>query len=271
MNIDDRDFLQLTKYMQEQFGINLEKKRTLIEGRLSNTLQQKGFTNFHDYIGDVLGDKSGQKIDELVTKLTTNYTYFMREAAHYQFMTATALPEWVSKIKNHDLRVWSAGCSSGEEAYTAAMVMSEYFGGHKNEWDTTILATDISTRVLNIGKGGMYSAQSLDQLDEKWKTKYFKKISPDQYKVSDALAREVVFGQFNLMGSFAQFKRKFHIIFCRNVMIYFDAPTKAALTKKFFDILEPDGYLFIGMSETLSGINDDFKQISPAIYKKVLA
>jgi len=268
MQIEDNDFFRLRDYIKTNFGVNLEKKRALIEGRLSNSITQQGFSNFHDYIEDIFADKSGAKINQLMTKLTTNYTYFMREETHYKFMEEVALPQWTSAIRDRDLRIWSAGCASGEEAYTTAMVLSEWFGPKKREWDTTILATDISTKVLDIAKRGIYPEEHFDNLQDAWRDKYFTKIGDGQYKVKDALAKEVVFSQFNLMGEFSRFKKKFHIIFCRNVMIYFDTPTKAALTKRFYNALETGGYLFIGLSETLGGISGDFQQISPAIYKR---
>ena len=270
MHIEDRDFIKLRDYIKTNFGVNLEKKRTLIEGRLSNSITQSGFDNFHDYLEDVFGDRSGAKINVLMTKLTTNYTYFMREETHYKFMQETALPYWTSVIKDHDLRIWSAGCASGEEAYTIVMVLSEYFGFQKKDWDTTVLATDISMKVLDIAKQGVYPEEHFEHLPPSWKSKYFTKLSGDDgYKVTDAMAKEVVFSQFNLMGNFSSFRKKFHIIFCRNVMIYFDTPTKKALVKRFHDALAIGGYLFIGLSETLSGIGGDFEQISPAIYKRV--
>ena len=269
ITITDSDFQRLRSYMYNNFGLNLEKKRALVEGRLGSSIVAAGFDNMHDYIEDVLGDKSGAKANELITKLTTNYTYFLREEQHYQFMTKTALPEWTQKIKNHDLRIWSAGCSSGEEPYTTAMVLSEYFGVGRRSWDTTVLATDISPRVLASAKRGVYQLESLERLPPAWKSRYFVSgPQPDEVAVSDALKKEVVFASFNLMDNFTRFKKKFHIIFCRNVMIYFDNPTKAALTQRFYDVLEPGGYFFIGMSETLSGINNSFQQISPAIYRK---
>lgn len=268
MRITDADFHRLRTFMQDRFGINLEKKRALIEGRLGRPVVLAGFDNFHDFIEDALKDKSGKKIDDLVVKLTTNYTYFMREETHYKFMRQTALPEWTKKIRNYDLRIWSAGCSSGEEAYTTAMTLDEYFGAYKNEWDTTILATDISTQVLDAARRGIYSSAHLEHINPLWRKKYFTDIGSDQWQVKDFLAKEVVFSRFNLMGEFDRFKKRFHIIFCRNVMIYFDNPTKAALADRFFRVLEPGGYLFIGLSETLSGVYDNFTQISPSIYKK---
>lgn len=268
MKIEDQDFHRLRTYMQQNYGINLEKKRTLIEGRLSNNIVRAGFDSFHDYIEDIFGDKTGSKVDQLITSLTTNYTYFMREETHYNFMTRVALPEWTKKIGNYDLRTWSAGCSSGEEAYTAAMVIDSYFGAGKGLWDTTILATDISPKVLATAEKGIYPAEHLERLSEAWKKKYFDELPNAQYQIKDRIRKEVVFNEFNLMGSFSRFKRKFHIIFCRNVMIYFDSPTKAALAQRFRDALEPGGYLFIGLSETLSGIYGGLDQISPAIYRK---
>ena len=269
MHIEDQDFFKLRDYIKTNFGVNLEKKRTLIEGRLTNTITQTGYDGFHDYLEDIYKDKSGSKMSALMSKLTTNYTYFMREETHYQFMEDVALPYWASTIRDRDLRVWSAGCASGEEPYTTAMVISEWFGARKKEWDTTILATDLSVKVLEMARHGVYPEEHFERLPKEWKAKYFKQIGDEEYKVTDALAKEVVFTQFNLMGDFSRFKKKFHIIFCRNVMIYFDVPTKAALAKRFHDVLETGGYLFIGLSETLSGISGDFQQTAPAIYKRV--
>jgi len=269
MQLEDREFFKLRDYIKSNLGVNLEKKRKLVEGRLYNSVVESDFESYGEYIDDVLSDRSGAKINTLMTKLTTNYTYFMREETHYKFMEEVALPQWTSKIKDHDLRIWSAGCASGEEPYTTAMVLSEWFGMKKKEWDTTILATDISVRVLEMAKEGVYPEEHFEHLPKAWKTKYFNKIGDEEYRVTEALAKEVVFTQFNLMGDFSRFRKKFHIIFCRNVMIYFDTPTKAALVKRFHDVLETGGYLFIGLSETLSGISGDFRQIAPAIYKRV--
>jgi len=269
MYIEDKDFFKLRDYVKSNFGVNLEKKRTLIEGRLSNYIVQQGFTGFSDYLEDVFRDKSGTKINTLMTKLTTNYTYFMREETHYKFMQDVALPYWTGVIRDRDLRIWSAGCASGEEAYTTVMVLSEWFGLKKKDWDTTVLATDISVKVLDVAKQGIYPEEHFDYLPRAWRDKYFTKTGEGRYKVKDTMAREVIFSQFNLMGEFTRFRKKFHIIFCRNVMIYFDTPTKAALVKRFHDALEVGGYLFIGLSETLSGISGDLQQIAPAIYQRV--
>ena len=269
MHIDDADFKKLHEYVKRNFGVNLEKKRTLIEGRLSNTIIQSGFGGFHDYLEDIYKDSSGAKMNALMTRLTTNYTYFMREETHYKFMQEVALPYWTSVIRDRDLRIWSAGCASGEEAYTTVMVLKEWFGPKAKDWDSKVLATDISVKVLDMARNGVYPEEHFEHVPPTWKTKYFNKVGEDRYKVNDMMAKEVIFTQFNLMGEFSRFRKRFHIIFCRNVMIYFDVPTKAALARKYHDALEVGGYLFIGLSETLTGIQGNLQQIAPSIYRRV--
>lgn len=268
MTIEEKDFQRIKAYMKEHFGINLEKKQTLVEGRLVNVITQAGYTNFHDYIDAAINDKTGKMISLLTTRLTTNYSYFMREDAHYKFLADVALPEWTNKIRDKDLRIWSAGCSSGEEAYTMAMVISEHFGLNKSGWDTKILATDISDRVLEEAKAATYPGPRLEKMPESWKRKFFASAGDDNFKVKPVITDEVVFANFNLMEPFNRFKRKFHVIFCRNVMIYFDNPTKARLATKFCDALEVGGYLFVGLSETIAGMEPRFKQLPSAIYRR---
>lgn len=253
--------------MLQNYGINLEGKMSLIEGRLHSILAKRGFGSFSAFIEYVENDKTGEAVTLLVSKLTTNYTYFMREDQHYNYMTATALPELEKTVKNKDLRIWSAGCSSGEEPYTTAMVLSEYFGLKRHEWELTVLATDISQKVLGEAKRGIYTADKLSHLSESMKRKYFVQLSAEEYRISDEIKNGVHFGVFNLMDPLP-FKRKFHIIFCRNVMIYFNGKTREALAERYYDAIEPGGYLFIGLSETLSNLKTRFTYVKPAIYRK---
>jgi len=268
MALEEHDFQRLKAYMQQHFGINLENKQTLVEGRLVNVIAQAGYSSFHEYVEAALSDQTGSMISLLTTRLTTNYSYFMREDKHYQYLSQTVLPEWTAKISDRDLRIWSAGCSSGEEAYTAAMVLHEYFGSMKAGWDTKILATDISERVLHEAQVAVYPAQRLERMPELWRSRYFTKEGPDSYRVRPEIQREVVFAHYNLMDSFSRFRKRFHVIFCRNVMIYFDNPTKIELARKFCDALEVGGYLFIGLSETISGMEPRLRQVSSAIYRR---
>ncbi len=267
MNITDKEFLRLATYMQEHYGINLSKKRTLIEGRLGQHVEKR-YRSFDEYIDHVLEDNSGEELSFLVSRLTTNFTYFMRERTHYDYLTSIILPEIEKNSTDKDLRIWSAGCSTGEEAYTTMMVVDEYFGSRKAGWDTTILATDISSNVLRIAKTAKYDPEALRQLDPQWKEKYFSPTPDGMFKIKEPYIKEVYFNHFNLMQERLPFKKKFHVIFCRNVMIYFDTPTKEKLCKRYYDALVPGGHLFIGLSETLSNVETKLQFISPAIYRK---
>lgn len=268
-SINDEDFKFLTQYIKSNYGINLTQKRTLIEGRLSNIISEKGFDNFTDYLRHVFSDKTGREMTIMLNKLTTNHTYFMREPKHFEYLRDVVLPEMEKTVKDRDLRVWSAGCSTGEEPYTLEMIMQDYFGQKLPRWDTQILATDISSRALDIAREGVYSANAISELPAMWRLNYFEKLGDGNYKVKDVIKNNVVFRKFNLMEPAFLFRKKFHIIFCRNVMIYFDQPTKDALINRFYDITEPGGYLFIGHSESVNRELTKYKYIMPAVYRKI--
>lgn len=268
MKLTDNDFYRLRDLMYNQFGINLAAKRALIEGRLSSVVAQKNFSSFTDYIDNLLADRTGEELSTLVSKLTTNFTYFMREQKHYDFMKNVALPELTSTIKDYDLRIWSAGCSSGEEPYSIAMWLDNCLGFNRLSWNCVVLASDISDNVLEIAKSGIYEEDKLSHLDATWKRKYFKKIENEKYQATEELRKQAAFRKINLMDKDFKFRRDFHIIFCRNVMIYFDKQTKSDVVEKFYNVLEPGGYLFIGLSETLINQNTRFEHVEPAIYRK---
>ena len=260
--------MKLVAYMGEQYGIRLEKKLSLIEDRLRVVLRQKGFSSIAEYFDYVMGDETGEEAKVLVTRLTTNYTYFMREEVHYKYLTDTILPNLKSTLKDRDLRIWSAGCSSGEEPYTTAMTLDDFFGPDKGSWDTKILATDISPQVLTMAMEAVYPADHLKSLDPSWIDRYFDKTGVNYYTVKNKIRSEVIFRSFNLMNEILPFKKKFHVIFCRNVMIYFDKATSEALVNRFYKALEPGGYLFIGLSESLHNADTRFKRVKPSIYLK---
>ncbi|AKN31866.1 chemotaxis protein CheR [Clostridium carboxidivorans P7] len=268
IHIKQDEFKELTDYLKSNYGINLTKKKILIEGRLNNILIEKGFKNFRDYLNFLFNDMSKNELTLLINKLTTNHTFFMREAAHFQYFKNEVLPYLESKVKDRDLRIWSAGCSSGEEPYTLAMILQDYFQGNKAAWDKKVLATDISVNVIHTGERGIYSKESIENIPASWKLNYFNKIDNDNYQVSDKLRKEVIFRIFNLMDEVFPFKKKFHVIFCRNVMIYFDAKTKMELVNKFYKMTEPGGYIFIGHSESISRDETDYRYIMPGVYRK---
>lgn len=272
IQLKDDEFFQIKELVHKNFGIFLtEQKKNLVMTRLQKILATKGFPSFRDYYNYVVTDKSGSALSELANAISTNHTYFYREKDHFEFFKQTALPEIVNMNRvagDNDVRIWCAGCSTGEEPYNLVMQMLEFFGMDYNNWRAGILATDISERALLIAKRGVYSKDRIVNLPEDYKRKYFKKISNDEFEVVDKLKQEVLYRRFNLMNPQFIFKKKFHSIFCRNVMIYFDEPTRIELVNKFYDLLVPGGYLFIGHSESLKRDTHKFNYVMPALYQK---
>lgn len=268
--ITDKEFTQLASFIKANYGIHLkEEKRALVTGRLYNVLLQNGFRNFTEYLDYIFADKTGEATAILINKVTTNHTFFMREADHFFYFKDEALPHLVNTVREKDLRVWSAGCSSGEEPYTLAMILDEFFGEQKFWWDTKVLATDISSKVLEEAKKGVYANEDIKTMPSHWKLGYFKKYDNEHSVVADKIRNEVIFRKLNLMDDSYPFKKKFHVIFCRNVMIYFDSKTKCQLVNKFYNLLEYGGYLFIGHSESLNREETAFKYVLPAVYRKL--
>ena len=263
----DDEFCQIVNYIKINYGINLSQKRILLEGRLNNYLQEKGYSNYTDYFTALKADKTGQETTNLLNRVTTNHTYFMREADHFDFLTNHVLPDIEKSINDFDLRTWCAAASSGEEPYTLAMILNDYFTGKASAWDKKLLATDISIKVLKQAKAGIYPADSIAVMPEPWKTRYFVKADSNSVMVSPQIKGEVVYRHFNLMNQIIV-KKPYHIIFCRNVMIYFDAATKAALLERMYNVLVPGGYLFLGHTESMVK-SDRFKCVYPSVYKKL--
>jgi chemotaxis protein methyltransferase CheR len=270
ITITKTEFGQLTAFIKENYGIHLKaEKEALVIGRLQNVLIQNGFKSFSEYYDYLIADKSGMAVSTLLDKITTNHTYFMREADHFNYFQNVVLPYLEKKVTDRDLRIWCAGCSSGEEPYTLAMILDEYFEKDKMYWDKKVLATDISSKVLDEANKGIYANKEIDTLPSKWKLKYFNKVDTENSVFNDKIKNEVIFRKFNLMETVFPFKKKFHVIFCRNVMIYFDEKTRNQLVSKFHDSLEAGGYLFIGHSEALNREATNLKYVMPAIYRKI--
>jgi len=268
ITLKESDFRQLAEYIQKNYGINLSRKKNLIEGRLNNVLLERGFSNFSDYLTCVFSDSTKTEITNLINKITTNHTFFMRETEHFEYFKNKVLPYLRATVKENDLRIWSAGCSSGEEPYTLAMIMADYCNNEKVCWDKKLLATDISVKVLEMAERGIYATDVLQDIPAFWKHNYFKKSMGENYQIVDQLRQDVIFRIFNLMDEVFPFKKKFHVIFCRNVMIYFDYETKIRLIEKFYDHMEPGGYFFIGHSESIGKGDTRYQCIGPAIYRK---
>jgi chemotaxis protein methyltransferase CheR len=267
--ITQKEFIDLVDYVKKNYGVNLIHKKSLVAGRLINYLSENNFTSFTDYMNHVRADKTGRSAAAMIDRLTTNHTYFMRENQHFDFFRKNVLPYLERTCgKTKDLGIWSAGCSTGEEPYTLAMIIDDYFGVAKSQWDTRILATDISTKVLDSASAGIYDREAMKALPESWKNKYFTGQGDGTCKICSKISKEIIFRRFNLMTDQFPFKRKFHVIFCRNVMIYFDAQTKCELVNKFYESTEEGGYLFIGHSEALNREESKYRCVIPAVYKK---
>jgi chemotaxis protein methyltransferase CheR len=209
-------------------------------------------------------------MSQVLNLLTTNYSYFMREWDHFRYFRDKVLPEIVPALRDADLRTWSAGCSTGQEPYTLAMILSDFLSERQLKWDAKVLATDISEKALDAAKAGQYSDDCLKSVPSVWKLAYFNKLRDDLWSVNDRLKKEVIFRRFNLIEEEFPFKKKFHVIFCRNVMIYFSEETKRKLVSRFYEATAPGGYLFIGQSESIDKNETDYEFIMPSIYKKVV-
>ena len=266
LKISDTDFERMVSFMYNNYGVDLSKKRQLIEGRLHGTVLGKGYTSFTDYVNYVTTTKDRAEVELLINRLTTNHTYFMRESSHFDMFKNAILPDLEGRKRSRVLGIWSAGCSSGEEPYTLSMILKDYFE-NKPGWDTRVLATDISQRALDIAKAAAYKAEALSEVPTVWRSRYFTK-SGDDYTLVPAIRNNVIFKTFNLMSPI-NFKIKFDVIFCRNVMIYFDRPTKDALIRRFYEATEDGGYLLIGHSETLTKGQNPYKYLDVASYVKL--
>ena len=269
IKITDKEFHQIADYVKANYGIQLkEEKKALVTGRLHGLLTQHNFKSFTEYFDYVVKDKSGEAAIALINKITTNHTFFMREAEHFNYFRDKVLPYLSTTVTNRDLRIWSAGCSSGEEPYTLAMIIDEFFGNEKKNWDKKILASDISLKALEEARKGVYGNKEIEPVPALWKQNYFTKLDTETSAVTEKIKNEIIFRRFNLINDVFSFKKKFHVIFCRNVMIYFNNETKHELVSKFYDATESGGYLFIGHAESLNRDQTKFKFIMPAVYRK---
>jgi chemotaxis protein methyltransferase CheR len=266
----DRDFDFIRRLVGEHAGIALnESKRELVYGRLARRLRQLRLDSFAQYC-DLVRTQPDTEVHEIINAITTNLTSFFRESHHFQFLTDELLPRLMQRhAAKRRLRFWSAGCSTGEEPYSIAMTLAESLP-HIGSWDVRILATDIDTNALGTGERGVYALERIAGLDPERRRRWFRRgAGPQagQAKVSEDIARLIAFRRLNLMEPWPM-RGPFDAIFCRNVVIYFDKPTQARLFARFADILDRDGYLFVGHSETLLGVSEAFDLVGRTIYRR---
>jgi chemotaxis protein methyltransferase CheR len=270
-NLSDDDFYKLRDIIYNEAGIKLgDVKKILMQSRLIKRLRDLKLDNFTEYYEYLINNFEDEKIN-FINSITTNKTDFFRENDHFEYMKSKILPDFEKK-NERELRIWSAGCSTGEEPYTVAITLFEYFNG-KAAPEFLILATDIDTQVLEKAQEGSYAADHLADVDPKYLKNYFLPESNEKgefYRVKDQLKKAVYFRRLNLLQDEYPMKKKFDIIFCRNVIIYFDRETQKKLFEKYHKYLKDDGYLLIGHSENITSITDKFSLAGRTIYRKVV-
>lgn len=262
------DFEQISHIVYRYSGIRLNSgKEELVRSRLIKRLRALGVNSFNEYLRYIKEDHSAQELHIMIDALTTNKTSFFRENQHFEYMRTRILPEL--KKRGSRLRIWSAGCSSGEEPYSIAMLLQEEWP-QTNPADIRILATDISARILAKARAGEYEKESLKDVPPAYLSKYFCSVRVNLnrvYTIQDNIKKIVRFAQLNLMNEWPM-KGPFEVIFCRNVMIYFDSATQGRLVRRFYDLLVPGGHLLVGHSESLVANSCGFKYVQPATYVK---
>ena len=263
-----RFFDKIRQIVYEKSGIALnESKDSLVKARIAKRMKTIGIDSYEEYLVRITNDSTGMEVQHLLDAISTNTTSFYREAEHFQWLRKI-VKEWMD-AGQRKLRIWSAACSSGEEPYTIAIELLETFGSMR--MDAKILATDIAPSVLVAAQRGEYSHKRVEPVPRELLNKYFTRIERGEdvsYMAKDELKRMILFRQFNLSKPPYPLKNPLDIIFCRNVMIYFDNRLRAKLAVEFERLLRPGGYLMIGHSETISGMTTMLRCIKPSIYIK---
>ena len=272
--LHDREFDLFSSFIYDEVGIKLPRsKKTMLEARLQKRLKAHGMTNFDEY-AKYLFSPAGRanELIQMINVVTTNKTDFFREPAHFDYLTRTALPALAAQRgENATIRLWSAGCSTGEEPYTLMMVLSEYREENPG-FRFSLLASDIDTSVIEKAKTGIYTEDKTDTITLKLKKKYLLK-SKDKSKglvrIVPQLRNQIKFRRINFMDESFGMTEPLDIIFCRNVIIYFDRETQERLMQKFYRNLSDGGYLFLGHSETLNGLDTRFQTVASTVYRKI--
>ena len=268
LKMDKKTFTTFVALIYEKSGITLNKnKEALVSSRVAKRMRQLGMSEHKQYLDYVLSDKKGDEIIHLLDVISTNVTHFFREDAHFTFVRDT-MNKWLENGQRQ-FTFWSAGCSSGEEPYTLAMVLKEIL--QNGSAGVRILATDISTRILEKSKAGTYEAPKLEKVPAQLRDRYFSKNgynSSAVYTAKDIIRSLITFKRLNLSEVPFPMKGPMDIIFCRNVMIYFDNKIRVNLLNEFHRLLKSGGYLLVGHAESLTGMLGGFKAVKPSIYVK---
>ncbi len=267
----DRHFKKICGLIYDHTGITMpDTKSQLVYSRISKRIRSLSLNNFDEYCQLISSKNNDSEIKHFINSVTTNLTGFFREEHHFEYLSKTILPELKLKHQyDRRIRIWSCACSTGKEPYSIAIAIKES-PVNLNGWDVKILATDIDTDVLNVGKTGVYNEDDTKGLTDSQIKKYFRKgrgENEGMLKASKALRDLITFKQLNLMHDWPM-RKSFDVVFCRNVIIYFNKETQAFLFKKIANQMNSDSYLMLGHSESLFNVNDDFKLLGKTIYQR---
>lgn len=263
ININDMEFHTLCEYMRSHYGLNLVKKRVLIEYRLMNILQKYQVTSFQEYFRKVFQDKSGEMEAEMVNRITTNYSFFLREPQHFTFIKEQILP---TLSMQKPFQIWIAGCSQGQECFTLAMMLEECKHAGMVVPHYQIYATDVNSMVLHQAKKGIFPIEAMEPLPAFWKEHYCVINEAKQtFQVTNNIRNKIKFQKQNLKG--VKETAVFDLIMCRNVLIYFDTASRMEIYQTFYQSLKKKGYLILGLAEMIPQGNGHFHYLGSSIYQ----
>lgn len=270
--LTDQDYSFIRDLIYKETRINLGSgKRELVSARLGKRLRAHDLSSYTEYCKMLQSDSEGGELYHLIDAISTNHTFFFREINHFNFLNSTILPEFAngSLGPGKELKVWSCACSTGEEPYSVAISLEEYLS-QRSGLDWSIKCSDISNRVLDFARKGIYDQERLKTLKKEWLSRYFQKGERQMdgyFRVRPEIGRRIDFQRINLFAPKYPWNQKFHLIFCRNVMIYFDRETQEELVGRLSQHLMPGGYLLIGHAESLAGVWHPYQSVKPAIYR----
>lgn len=268
--IDDGDFRKIVQLVMNTAGIVLsDRKRPFVQSRLGRRLRALGMTDFRQYCRLLEAPAGEEERSNLINAITTNHTSFFREPHHFSYLANTILPKLANSEagQSRRLRIWSAGCSTGEEPYTIAMTLREHQAMLK-DWDVKILATDLDTNVVAHASEGIYESDRLESVPPSYRKRFVTELDDDRSRMNDDIRSLISFAPLNLLQKWPM-RGPFDVIFCRNVVIYFDKPTQRKLFDRYAEMLRPTGSLFIGHSESLLNVTDRFDLVGRTIYRRV--
>ncbi len=268
--LSDEDFDFVCKYVYTKSGIVLsDSKREMVYRRFTRIIRDRHLASFSDYCKLLKSDSEDEE-RYFINALTTNLTSFFREEHHFDYLTEHEIPR-LMKQRTNRLRIWCSASSTGEEPYSIAMTIKESMQPLLSSWDVKILATDIDSNVLDTGKQGIYEYKGVEDIPERMVKKYFSRgtgVNNSKVKVASSLQELITFKELNLMNEWPM-KGPFDVIFCRNVLIYFDKKTQLELFKKFHKLLAPNGLLILGHSENLGTFQKHFENVGRTIFRKL--